>query len=69
VKNTEALECFYEHVLSNNFPVPAIIRYHVPECYLCWQCIGACPHQAIDIEYDDIDLREVLITPKASTQA
>jgi NAD-dependent dihydropyrimidine dehydrogenase PreA subunit len=67
VKNSAAIECFYEHVLSSLSPVPAIIRYHVPECYLCWQCIGACPNQAIDVEYDDLDIREILITPKATT--
>jgi Fe-S-cluster-containing hydrogenase component 2 len=41
--------------------VPAAIRYHVPECFICWQCIGACPRHAIDVEYDDLDIREYLV--------
>ena len=61
VKNTKALDCFRDVVLKRNGPTSVAIRYHVPECYLCWQCIGACPKQAIDVEYDDLDLRENLL--------
>lgn len=61
VKNNIALESFHEMVLPRNGPVPIALRYHVPECFLCWQCIGACPRQAIDVEYDDLDLREYII--------
>ena len=61
VKNTIALESFQTLILPRKHPVPIAIRYHVPECFLCWQCIGACPKQAIDIEYDDLDIREYLL--------
>lgn len=61
VKNNIALESFQALVLQRKHPVPIAIRYHVPECFLCWQCIGACPKQAIDVEYDDLDIREYLL--------
>ncbi len=61
VKNTPALESFHERVMSSPKPVNLTIRYHVPECFLCWQCIGACPRQAIDVEYDDLDVREYIL--------
>lgn len=68
VKNTIALQSFREHIALQKGPVPAAIRYHVPECFLCWQCIGACPRHAIDVEYDDLDIREyILPTEKSST--
>jgi len=61
VKNNVAIESFRERVLQQEHQVPIAIRYHVPECFLCWQCIGACPRQAIDVEYDDLDVREYLL--------
>ena len=61
VKNSPALEGFRERVISSPKPANLAIRYHVPECFLCWQCIGACPRQAIDVEYDDLDVREYII--------
>jgi ferredoxin len=62
VRNTIALESFHGQILSHPEPVPVAIRYHVPECFLCWQCMGACPKQAIDVEYDDIDVRQHLVS-------
>jgi len=64
VKNNLALESFQTLILQRKDPVPIAIRYHIPECFLCWQCIGACPKQAIDVEYDDLDIREYLIPPR-----
>ena len=61
VKNEAALESFHEQILPRKHPVAIAIRYHVPECFLCWQCIGACPKQAIDVEYDDLDIRECVL--------
>ena len=61
VKNSRALESFHERIAGSAKPVNLAIRYHVPECFLCWQCIGACPKQAIDVEYDDLDVREYLL--------
>jgi len=61
VKNSPALESFYGRVNGSAKPVNFAIRYHVPECFLCWQCVGACPKQAIDVEYDDLDVREYLL--------
>ncbi len=67
VKNYPALEGFHEHILLRNQPVPVTIRYHVPECFLCWQCIGACPSKAIDVQYDDLDFREYLLPAGGET--
>ena len=67
VKNTIALESFQERIAQQKGPVSAAIRYHVPECFLCWQCIGACPKHAIDVEYDDLDIREYLLLTENST--
>lgn len=67
IKNTVALESFQEQIAQRNGPVPVAIRYHVPECFLCWQCIGACPKHAIDVEYDDIDIRESIVPMENST--
>ena len=60
VKNSP-LESFHERIISSPKPVKLTIRYHVPECFLCWQCVGACPRHAIDVEYDDLDVREYLL--------
>ena len=60
VKNPIALQYFRERLVGHG-PIPFAIRYHVPECFLCWQCIGACPKHAIDVEYDDLDIREFLL--------
>lgn len=62
VKNDRALDAYREHVLPFGHAVRLAIRYHIPICYLCWQCIGACPTKAIDVEYDDVDIREVMVT-------
>jgi ferredoxin len=67
VKNTVALQGFQERIAQGNGPVSVAIRYHVPECFLCWQCIGACPRHAIDVEYDDLDIREYLLPAEKST--
>jgi ferredoxin len=69
VKNTIALQNFQEKIAQKKGSVPAAIRYHVPECFLCWQCIGACPRHAIDVEYDDLDLREYLLPVESSMAA
>jgi ferredoxin len=61
VKNTIALQSFQEQIVQRKDPVSFAIRYHIPECFLCWQCIGACPRHAIDVEYDDLDVREYLL--------
>jgi len=61
VKNTVALQVFQERIAKQKGRVSAAIRYHVPECFLCWQCIGACPRHAIDVEYDDLDIREYVL--------
>jgi ferredoxin len=66
VKNTQALQSFSERVALHKGPVSIAIRYHVPECFLCWQCIGACPRHAIDVEYDDLDLRECVLPAENS---
>jgi formate hydrogenlyase subunit 6/NADH:ubiquinone oxidoreductase subunit I len=68
VKNTVALQSFQEQIANQEGPVPTAIRYHVPECFLCWQCIGACPKHAIDVEYDDLDVREYSFVPEESPQ-
>jgi len=44
------------------------IRYHIPECFLCWQCVGACPKHAIDVEYDDLDVRECVLPVEKLTR-
>jgi sarcosine oxidase subunit alpha len=61
VKNSIVLESFQERILQGKHPVPIVIRYDVPECFLCRECIGACPRQAIDMEYDDLDIRKYLL--------
>ena len=61
VKNTIALQSFEERIVKGKNPAAFAIRYHVPECFICWQCIGACPRHAIDVEYDDLDIRECLV--------
>ena len=61
VKNTIALQSFQEKIVQRKDLVSFAIRYHIPECFLCWQCIGACPRHAIDVEYDDLDVREYLL--------
>jgi formate hydrogenlyase subunit 6/NADH:ubiquinone oxidoreductase subunit I len=65
VKNTLALQGFQERIVQDR--KSAAIRYHVPECFLCWQCVGACPRHAIDVEYDDLDIREYLLPTESST--
>jgi ferredoxin len=61
IRNSEALASFYERVERSNSSVPVAIRYHIPECILCWQCIGSCPNKAIGVEYDNVETREYLI--------
>lgn len=61
VKNNEALESFHERVERSNGPVLVAIRYQIPDCLLCWQCIGACPNKAIGVEYDNVETREYVI--------
>ncbi len=62
VKNDLAIKAFNENVLLGTPPVSVAIRYHVPECFLRWQCIGACPRNAIDVEYDHLENREYMVT-------
>ena len=68
VKNTVALQSFQELIAHRKGPASVTIRFHVPECFLCWQCIGACPRQAIDVEYDDIDIREYVLPTESPTR-
>ena len=61
VKNGFALKVFQKRVVQGKRPVSLAIRYHVPECFLCWQCVGACHREAIDVEYDDLDIRQYVL--------
>jgi ferredoxin len=61
VKNSEALRSFHEVVESSNRSPAVAIRYQIPDCLLCWQCIGACPSKAIGVQYDNIETREYVI--------
>jgi ferredoxin len=68
VENERALREFYDKVVLGSRPRSFAIRFHVPDCFLCWQCIGACPSKAIGIEYDDLENREDLIPSGTATQ-
>jgi ferredoxin len=61
VRNSEALESYREKVEGSAGPLSIAIRFQIPECLLCWQCIGACPHKAIGMESDTVETREYVI--------
>lgn len=61
VRNSEALDSYRKKVEEATSPIAIVIRFQIPECMLCWQCIGACPSKAIGVESDSIETREYVI--------
>jgi len=61
VRNSEAFDSYREKIEEATSPSAIAIRFQIPECVLCWQCIGACPHKAIGVEYDNVENREYVI--------
>ncbi len=61
VRNSEAVDSYLEMVQNASSQPTVAIRYQIPACLLCWQCIGACPTKAIGVEYDAPETREYVI--------